>query len=108
MTNTCTPIEIATVPIACSGTIKSITARISPQNNLTNLSLELYKNCQATGLELFYTGTGDETWIAIPNCNNLYCKEISTDVTVDACDVIAICAGYTNTAGVTLKFIANE
>jgi hypothetical protein len=108
--NTC-EFETAAVPLACCGHITGFTAKIIPQSNLAGLTLELYKNCQPTGLVAGYTGPSDLSWT--PICNGMLCKMVEAEepILVDDCDVIAMSAeadsGYTKTASVALRFITD-
>lgn len=91
----------------CSFTVTSLAAKISPSANLTNLRLELWKNCQATNLFALYVDSNDDTWTAVPNCESLVCKlKVGPSVSFSACDIMAIKAtagtGNTNGAAVGL------
>lgn len=76
-------------------TLTTLVAKIDPANNLTNLRIELYKNCQATGLFVVFADANDGT--DVPNCPDLKCKVgMHAGVNFSQCDTLAAFANAEN------------
>jgi hypothetical protein len=96
------------IPLPVDGTINSMTARITPDQGLENLHIELYVNCLPSGLILNYIGASDPTWTEAPNCPGTFCKSVTGNVVLQNCDLIATHiesdTGRTDGAGVSYLF----